>query len=205
MHTDKFIRLKSRLSRLKKVYLPSSFSPTGTYSDTVYERVRAYTVLSHAEMEYYFEEIALSIAEKAYTKWIQRQKASKPLLALVAYYDGKYSSIPDAHDGNRSDETIDERIKKAYTSYNMQVRNRNNGIKEADILKVFLPIGIKISDIDENLLIELNNYGKQRGDIAHSTKSSNLTTPDDALNTVNTIIGLIDSFDELLHQYRKDT
>lgn len=71
MHTDKYMRLKNRLNKLKRVYLPSSFSPTGTYSDTVYEKVRAYTVLSHAEMEYYFEEIALSIAEKAYKKWTQ--------------------------------------------------------------------------------------------------------------------------------------
>ena len=205
MHTDKYMRLKNRLNKLKRVYLPGSFSPTGTYSDTVYEKGRAYTVLSHAEMEYYFEEIALSIAEKAYKKWTQHQKASKPLLALVAYYDGKYSSIPDAHDGNRSDETMDERIRKAYTSYNKQVRDKNNGIKEADILKVFLPVGINISEIDENLLIALNNFGKQRGDIAHSTKSPNLTTPDDALNTVNEIMNLIDSFDTFMHQYRSNT
>ena len=204
MHTDKYMRLQTRLKKLKKVYLPSSFSPTGTYSDSVYEKVRAYTVLSHAEMEYYFEEIALSIAEKAYKKWTQSKKASKPLLAMVAFYEGQYSSVPETHDGNRSDETIDERIRKAYSSYNEQVRVKNNGIKEANILKVFLPIGIQINDLDENLLIALSNFGKERGSIAHSTKSSSLTTPDDALNTVNAIISLVDSFDTFLHQYKKE-
>ena len=205
MHTDKYLRLQTRLNKLRKVYLPNSFSPTGTYSDSVYEKVRAYTVLSHAEMEYYFEEIALSIAEKAYKKWTQHQKASKPLLALVAFYEGQYSSVPEAHDGNRSDETIDERIRKAYSSYNEQVRVKNNGIKEANILRVFLPIGVQITDLDENLLIALNNFGRKRGTIAHSTKSSILTTPDDALNTVNEIISLIDTFDTFLHQFKKET
>ena len=203
MHTDKYIKLTSRLRKLRTVYLPRLFSPTGTYSESVFEKVRAYTVLSHAEMEYYFEETALSVAERAYNRWITNQKSSKPLLALVAYYDGQYQSVPEAHDGNRSDENLDVRIQKAYTSYNSLVRVNNHGIKETNILRVFLPIGIRIDDLDENLLIALNNFGAERGRIAHSTRASNLTTPDDALNTVSSIIKLIDSFDSFLHEYRR--
>ena len=63
----------------------------------------------------------------------------------------------------------------------------------------------KFEYLDENLLIALNNFGRKRGTIAHSTKSSILTTPDDALNTVNEIISLIDTFDTFLHQFKKET
>lgn len=66
----------------------------------MFEKVRAYKVLAHAEMEYYFEEVALEIAQKAYRKWSSSNKASTPLLSLVAYYDGQFPSPPDMHGGN---------------------------------------------------------------------------------------------------------
>lgn len=203
MHTDKYIGLQNRLKKLRSVYLPKTFSPTGSYSDTVYEKVCAYKVLAHAEMEYYFEEIALSIAKKAYLKWQSSNKASTPLLSLVAYYDGHFPSPPDLHDGNNSEKDIDWRINTSYTSYNKQIRSSNHGIKETNILSIFLPIGIKISDIDEGLLLSLNNFGIERGLIAHSTRASTLQSPNDALTAVNNIMTYIDAFDQHLATYKK--
>ena len=202
MHTDKYIGLQRRLNKLRKVYLPKEFSPTGSYSDSVFEKVCAYKVLAHAEMEYYFEEIALSIAQKAYRKWQSSSKASTPLLSLVAYYDGNFPPPPDIHDGNNSEKDIDWRIETSYTSYNRQIRSANHGIKESNILSIFLPIGIKIADIDEGLLLSLNNFGSERGLIAHSTRASTLTTPDDALASVNNIMTYIDTFDQHLAAYK---
>ena len=202
MHTENYIRLQRRAEKLRRVYLPSAFSPTGSYSDNVYEKVRAYKVLVHAEMEYYFEEIALLIAKKAYQKWQEKRKASTPLLAMVAYYSGNYSAAPDSHDGNRSDENIDWRINKAFADYNALVRTNNHGIKERNILSIFLPIGIQISDIDENMLIELNNFGAERGNIAHSTRVGAIVTPEDAFSSVSSLMAHISAFDEFLKKYR---
>lgn len=203
MHTEKYIALKRRLSKLKKIYLPRCFSPTGAYNDTVYEKVRAYTVLSHAEMEYYFEETALAIAQKAYSKWTHHQKASTPLLALVAYYTGQYSAIPDSHAANRASEDINARINKAYREYNSLIRVNNHGIKEKNLLNIFLPIGIQVSEFDENMLIALNNFGSMRGSIAHSTRAGQLISPSDALNDVNNIMTYLDQFDSHLSEYKK--
>ncbi|MCU6701231.1 HEPN domain-containing protein [Muriventricola aceti] len=202
MHTDKYIGLQSRLRKLQKVYLPRTFSPTGSYSDSVFEKVRAYKVLAHAEMEYYFEEVALEIAQKAYRKWSSSNKASTPLLSLVAYYDGQFPSPPDMHGGNNATKDINWRVNTSYTSYNRQVRSSNHGIKEKNILSIFLPIGIKISEIDEDMLIALDNFGSERGLIAHSTRASTLTTPDDALSSVNNIMTYIDTFDRFLATYK---
>ena len=203
MHTEKYITLQRRLEKLKKIYLPRNFSPIGAYNDTVYEKVRAYTVLSHAEMEYYFEETALSIAQKAYSKWTNHQKASTPLLALVAYYTGQYPAIPDSHTANRVSEDINARINKAYSEYNSLIRGNNHGIKEKKLLNIFLPIGIQVSEFDENMLIALNNFGAVRGRIAHSTRTSQLISPSDALNDVNNIMAYIDPFDSMLSAYKR--
>ena len=203
MHTNKYIGLQSRLSKLRRVYLPHTFSPTGSYSDSVYEKVRAYKVLAHAEMEYYFEEVALAIAKKSYVRWKSSNKASTPLLSLVAYYEGQFSPPPNTHDGNNSDKDLNWRIDTAYTNYNKMIRSNNHGIKEKNVLSIFLPIGVKVSDIDESMLLALENFGSERGIIAHSTRTSTLITPDDALASVIDLMTYIDSFDQFLAEYKK--
>ena len=69
-------------------------------------------------------------------------------------------------------------------------------------MNIFLPIGVRIADIDEDLLLALNNFGSERGLIAHSTRASALTTPDDALTSVNDIMTYIDAFDQYLATYK---
>ena len=145
----------------------------------------------------------MSIAKKAYTKWTSSSKTSAPLLSLIAYYDGNFPPIPDMHDGNNSAKDINWRVSTAYTSYYSQIRSSNHGIKEKNILNIFLPIGIKVSDIHADLLLALNNFGSERGQIAHSTRASTLTTPNDALASVTDIMTYIDVFDQFLASYRK--
>lgn len=198
MHTENYKLLLSRLHKLKKIYLPRVLSPTGAYKDTTYEKVRAYKVLTHAEMEYYFEEVALSIAQKAFNEWSLNKKASAPLVSLAVYFEGNYSAIPESHTGNKVEEDLDFRIKKAFQFYYKQIRDKNHGVKEKNILNIFLPIGISVADLSEDMLIALNNYGSSRGIIAHSTRAENPVTPDDALHSIEDIMAHISSFDEIL-------
>ena len=195
MHTEKYIGLQRRLKKLREVYLPPHFSPTGAYKDSAYEKVRAYKVLVHAEIEYYFEETALIIASKAYKRWQTNKKASLPLLSLAVYYGGQYPQVPDTRTGNHSEEDLTFRIDKAYEEYNHLIRANNHGIRSKNIFSMFLPLGIELDDIDENMLIALDNFGRDRGSIAHSTRASTLTTPDDALNTVVNLMTYIEAFD----------
>ena len=59
-----------------------------------------------------------------------------------------------------------------------------------------------INDIDEDMLLALNNFGSERGLIAHSTRANTLTTPDDALASVNNLMTYIDTFDQFLATYK---
>ena len=202
MHTEKYSRLVDRLGKLRMVYLPSEFSPTGSYADDDLEKVCAYKVLAHAEMEYYFEQIALEIVQKSLYLWRSSKSVSRPLLSLVAYYDGSFPALPDAHDGNNADKDLNWRVGDAVSKYNKQIRDKNHGIKEKNILSIFLPIGVETSDIDTDMLRDLDNFGSERGTIAHSTRASTLTTPDDALNSVEHIMTYIDPFDQFLATYK---
>ena len=69
MATEYYGTLCDRFEKLKLAFLPEEFSPTGEYEDIVYEHTRAYKVLTHAELEYYFEEVAKAIAQKALREW----------------------------------------------------------------------------------------------------------------------------------------
>ncbi len=204
MHTEQYKLLINRICKLKSLYLPSNTSPTGEYDDNDYERVLAFNLLVHAEIEYYFEQSALLIAGLAYDMWDKKQISSKVLLALAVYYDGTYAALPDDIKGNRRNEDINKRIKDAYTRYNHYIRSNNHGIKTKNLLNIFLPIGIQVEDLDENMLTAMDNFGAKRGIIAHSTNSNraiHLEAPDDAENKISNIMAYINKFDEFLNEH----
>lgn len=195
MSTVQYDHLLKRFEILKTVFLPESFSPTGDYDDDVFEKARAYKALTHAELEYYFEQIGMTIAKNAYKAWETCGTVSKALIALTTYYSGQYASIPDQKAGNNSDVGLFVRVNKAFTEYCRNVNAENNGIKEKNLLKLFLPIGIEINEIPDDLLIASNNYGVARGEIVHTTKTKQNLTPEDALAAAEDILAQVKIFD----------
>lgn len=195
MLTKQYDHLKERFSTLRDIFLPNTFSPTGDYSDEIFEMSRAYKVLTHAELEYYFEQIGMAIAKKAYQDWEDKEVVSKPLVALTVYYSGQYASIPDQKAGNNSDIRLKDRVNKAFTEYCRNVYAENNGIKEKNLLKLFLPIGIDLDSIPDDLIIASNNYGTIRGEIAHTTRTKQNLTPEDVLAAAEDILSQVKTFD----------
>ena len=190
--------LLKRHNELKKAFLPKQLSPTGNYSDLTYERVAAYILLIHAALEYYFEQVALSIAKDSMTKWNTEKKATKTVVALISYSPIKHSAIPETTNDQRAVQDLDFRVKEAYTNYNNYIRSQNHGIKETNILSIFLPIGLTIAEIDNNMLAELNSFGIDRGTIAHTTKARQQIPPEDAETKIILIMSLVKNFDEML-------
>lgn len=201
METEYYKKLRERFKKLELAFLPSTFSPTGDYpDDSVFEHARAYKVMTHAELEYYFEEIAKSIAKKAFDEW-KNNHPTKALVALVAYYPGAFDPIPELAKGNNAQKTLDVRINDALTSYYRYIQSENHGIKEKNILHIFLPLGIQIDEIPPDLLIFANNYGATRGEIAHSTRTQKILQPEDAKKDADEILKYVQQFDELLSTY----
>lgn len=201
MHTQYYNQLLERFQKLNKALLPRVLSPIGNYKDSTYERTRAYKVLTHAEIEYYFEQTALAIATAAYTKWTLSNKSSKTITALVAYNQAAPSPLPELKGGNYSDKTLVDRVSRSFQCYCSQVNSKNHGIKESNILGLALPIGFTEADLTDDLLLALNNYGTTRGLIAHSTRATQRLSPNDVKDEVDNLVVLICPLDEIFFNF----
>ena len=85
----------------------------------------------------------------------------------------------------------------------MKTINQNHGLKEANILALLLPVGIDSSDLDLNLLVQLNTFGAERGLVVHSSATSYRTKqppdPVDELNKIKQITQGLLQIDELIN------
>ena len=195
-HTKHYSLLLKRNRELKKALLPQKRSPTGNYKNSTYERALGYKLLIHAELEYYFEEVTKSIIKKAKDNWDNQHEATPTLVALMAYCTKSFVSIPERTTDQHASVDLYERVNTAYTEHHKYISASNHGIKEKNILSLFLPVGVTINEIDNNLLIALDSFGSERGVIAHQTKAQQCLTPDDVEASVNNILALLESFDE---------
>ena len=114
----------------------------------------------------------------------------------MAYCTKSFVSVPVHTTDQHSNVDLNNRVNAAYTEHHKYITSNNNGIKEKNILALFLPIGITINEIDNNLLIALDSFGTERGAIAHQTKAQQCLTPDDVEASVNNILTLLEPFDE---------
>jgi RiboL-PSP-HEPN len=159
--SKRFQRLVTRLAVLEKHLLPKQFSPTGHYSSKEVDLARAYVLLTHAEIEAYIEDRADSKVARAYEAWQNRQVCSSLLSRVVIYYQARAKSwdVTGIHRVN---------VDKARNFYVNELRE-NHGIKEKNLLSIFLPLGLEHSDFDTSLLATLNNFGVLRGKLAHES------------------------------------
>lgn len=147
-------RLMKRIKRLEEKY---DFKEriTGPTSDQI-DDLRAFELLCHAEIEVYFEKIALKIVERAEKQWKSRHCANYNLACLFLY----------AQPIQNKPMKISAIVGKTIANYRQTV-NYNNGIKRNDIKKLYQPLGFEIDDFDSIFLSNLDQLGSQRGEFAH--------------------------------------
>jgi hypothetical protein len=147
--------LQTRLHQLESHLLPA-IDPTLNYSDRDRDLTRSYCLLCHAEIEAYIEAIILDVAKQAYTKWFNNKQIISPIIFHLAY-------------------TYRHEIGKKEPPYSMVVKSfknlevlisSNNGIKESNTTNLLKPIGF---EMDSTLQSTLNDFGKTRGQIAHTS------------------------------------
>lgn len=197
MPSSRFSTLSVRIEDLRKSLLPAKFDPTGDYSSAIYDRTRAFRVLSHAEFESFVEDRALEVIDQAYENWQERGVVSTSLLAVVAYRESKHThpgSLVDAKD-DKKNSTLESRVKAARAEYNRYVRIENHGIKEKNILRILMPLGISASDINASWLGDIDSWATSRGDAAH--KSGKLQMTPDPKREYYTVKDILKGFREL--------
>ncbi|MFI1503847.1 HEPN domain-containing protein [Streptomyces sp. NPDC020597] len=192
--TRRYKQLKSRVERLEQLFLPLP-SPVGSYTPDEYDQVRAYIVLCHAEMEAYLEAMCLDVLRKAEDRWRSSASAGPCIAALLLYNDKKVSP-PKSLAKQPPAEAIDVIITKAIKKHRDFTQEENHGIKEANLLRLLLPIGFQESDFDalSTWLATVNTFGVARGRVAHQSANRVRNPPDPSLarNQVSDVLdGLV--------------
>jgi HEPN superfamily RiboL-PSP-like protein len=149
-------QLISRLQILEKHFLPQQFSLSGNYSREQDDRTKAYLLLVHAELEAYLEDRARSRVDLAYARW-QRTGMCTPVLSrLLVYHQDEFEPISAI------------KVDKAVNFYLDKV-DKNHGIKQKNLLSLFLPLGISHQDLDTQLMSACEQLGRKRGQFAHAS------------------------------------
>lgn len=186
----RFRQLERRLEQLESL-LPD-ISPTGDYGEDEYDRVRAYRLLVHAEIESCIEELAESVAHKAVSRWVTDGRARRPLLALLAFTEVNWPSAPSALTPSRGE--LRERIERAKSMFTGSLR-RVNGIRERDVLAMLLPVGFREVDFDTTWLATINSFGEERGETAHTTVR--VQSPPDPKTEKDRIMQILDGLRDI--------
>ena len=166
--SDKLTRLKERIESLGNVFLPP-VSRTGSYDQREFDSTAAFLLMAHAEVEEFIEQRCLEVADAVVTKWSVDSRPRSALIALAAFSHSqgdKALPTPDELGRSKIRDVLDE-AKRSYS----HVVNQNNGVKAHDLLRLLIPIGIRESQISNKLVIDLNNFGATRGQLAHNTNA----------------------------------
>lgn len=175
----RFRKLSGRLHSLRRNMLPATFSPTGDYSDRQLDRARGFRLLAHAEIEAFLEDIGLDKAKEAVDQWKASKKTNDALFCLVAHYhvgfdvsdEDTLGEVFTLSSRKKVSAEIAEVASRALTQYGSIVSS-NNGVKEENLLRLVLPIGVRKDDLDPTWITDLQEFGKKRGTLAHKSVSA---------------------------------
>lgn len=171
--------------------------------DDFQELIKGYIVLVHAQIEYYFEELAISIAQESYFEYENNKNIQIPLLSIssVNIFEISY---PESFSDNRpkSFVNLNDRIKRIYSKYFETVK-MNHGITEKYLINLFWPLGVDVEIFDTNLLAMLASLASQRGEIAHARFNESLLNFEIEERKVLDILKELEDFDGKIEKYMK--
>jgi len=170
----------------------------GDYTEEEIIKIRSYRLLTHAEIEYYFEQIAKNIVTRSYEFWIENpQHCNHFLIALVNFVPIEDILSKDISQVRTEEIQFEERVKKQVNSYKKIIK-ANNGIRKKDMSKLLLPLGVNLDHVDA-LISTLDSLGGKRGAVAHCSIKANVTLdPVTEVNTIQDILQNIRIFDEII-------
>ena len=174
----KYRQLTVRINKIKEHF---DFQPgINGLTPLQNDKIRGMLLLCHAEFESYIESLALLLINDAKEKWDNTHRANYNLASLLVC-----SSIDKK-------ETIETKVNKMIVDYRKQTIDNNHGIREHNIKDIFEPLGYCLSNFDSAFIATLDSFGRDRGEVAHSTAKT--STMYDKSTEINRIDGIVRDF-----------
>jgi len=213
MPSSHFIHLESRCNLLIQRFLDTAIAdeqaalqsgmpvPQPNFDDFA-----AFRLLTHAELEGYFESKALDALTALDTIFKNGQVLTSRFVALIYLYLWQEKHQPswpygqgDDMQSRQKDRAYTKQLAEKALGFGRQFIAANNGIKESSIHVLSAVMGFFPDELDQILVSELNQYGKNRGDVAHKSWFFNTRTFESAdieKNRLITILQLTKAFYE---------
>lgn len=176
--------LEKDLVRLRKRLLPNKFNALGAYSDLWQMRGLSYRMLCHATVEQFLEEWSTYLMHKGINVWAATSRLNAVASSLVFYSERqgvgaptRLCPTPGSEEYRRWMNKYDfsTALDKAKIFHSRRIHS-NHGIKEENLLQLFMPVGIRLSDFDPLWIAEMNSFGATRGSAAHTAASKLVAT-----------------------------
>jgi|GEM_PF-1174010 len=168
--TAHFSNLVLNYQTLVATYLPN-VNAGSIPTQKEQELARAFIVLSHAEIEFYFESLCEEIISHAENEF-RAGRVAKSALGLITF-----SSSPAQNGGQllisgskQYPRKLSERF-HASAQAHRKVCEGNNGIRQKYLAPMFVPLGLTDESIDPNWIVSIDAFAERRGAIAHKSMS----------------------------------
>lgn len=199
MPSSEFANLKGEIEQLR-ASLADFIHPLGEYDEPQKRRTLAFVVLAHACIEHYLEsrcrEVMKAARESMMTSKLHMSTPS--LLAFSGRGDLKQPTPPSEKnlEAWKKSHDLATRIAAAIDTHE-KVISSNNGIKEANVVAMVLPLGIPYTSLDQTLLAELESFGDDRGYAAHVANRVFRDAMDTGteVKRINQLVALLESLD----------
>jgi hypothetical protein len=171
----------------------------------VHFRAVSFRVLVHAEMEAYIEEVASSLFQDAWACWSNRGTPSRVVIGLLAF-SGRQHSLPSSSlKDPPGGLDVQECVQKAQAVWR-EAHRRNHGLKEENLLRLLLPLGIPASGLDSTLVSDLSSFGAARGEAAHTsaTRVTQYVDPESELKRAKQLAIDLGKLDTLITEAREE-
>ena len=165
MSSTELIELLGSIEYLKKHYLQYN-KTTPLPTSTEQELARAFSIFFHAELEHYFEKVALKLIDDVEMKF-NSGIINSSTLSIIAFCGTKFVNAGEALSGNNY-RTLKSEFSKRTKDLKDQIE-KNHGTSEKYISKIFIPLGISEKNIDPAWLSEINTLADDRGLFAHKS------------------------------------
>jgi RiboL-PSP-HEPN len=152
-------RLLTRIDKLEAHFLPATFSLTGRYNPQQHDYTKSFLLLVHAELESYFEDRARKLVANAQAQYRRSGMCTPVLSRLLVYHNAAKDEL-----GPVSAQSVSKAV-----NYYLDHLDKNHGIKEKNLLTIFLPLGISHAALDAQLVAACNQLSQKRGQFAHAS------------------------------------